>query len=295
MSAQPMPTLEQFLNAPLAEVRQVAPATLVFAAGGTRRSAVLAGHASDSDEYPRHARRQMTDCFDLIFQHGVQYIIAPIKTHLQTFESGRYGEKNAAWVRWGLAGEEALADYKRLGWRVRLAGAGQIPDLQEVASLLQAVSPHAEGPTVWFTAVNYPDAPLEEIFTAVRQHNVHTREEAIRAVYGEDIPPASIFFSFGKPELYYDLLPPLLIGKLQCYWRQQLGYELDQVSLRTMLYDFAYVRATWREDKTGRAEKILKYQAAWQDPPTLGLGLRLGPFWYPAPIPPPPTSENVGN
>ncbi|HXF63764.1 MAG TPA: hypothetical protein VNK95_19220 [Caldilineaceae bacterium] len=60
--------------------------------------------------------------------------------------------------------------------------------------------------------------------------------------------------------------------------------------MRTILYDYAYVRPTWQADKTGRAEQALKYRQAWEDPPVVGLGVRLGPFWYPAPIPPVPAT-----
>ena len=34
-----------------------------------------------------------------------------------------YREKLVDWVDWGIVGLEALTDYKRLGWKVRLIGA----------------------------------------------------------------------------------------------------------------------------------------------------------------------------
>jgi len=71
---------------------------------------------------------------------------------------------------------------------------------------------------------------------------------------------------------------------LQCYWSQRPGFRLDERQLRRILYDYAYTRRTWREDKTGRAEKALAHRSVWERGPTIGLGVRLGPFWYPAPI-----------
>ena len=41
MSDLKIPTLEEFLDAPLADVAKVAPATLIYGAGGTRRRAVF--------------------------------------------------------------------------------------------------------------------------------------------------------------------------------------------------------------------------------------------------------------
>ena len=50
-----------------------------------------------------------------------------------------------------------------------------------------------------------------------------------------------------------------------------------------MFYDYAYLRPTWRADKLDRAKAALAHREAWEDGPILGLGMRLGPFWYPAP------------
>lgn len=100
-------------------------------------------------------------------------------------------------------------------------------------------------------------------------------------LYGEDIPPASIYLDFSKPVVSPDLLPPYLIGVLHCYWSQQPGYSLDQEQLRTILYDFAYVRPTWQVDKTGRAEQVLAQRKVWEQRRIIGLGKRVGPFWYP--------------
>ena len=80
------------------------------------------------------------------------------------------------------------------------------------------------------------------------------------------------------------IIPPLLVGQLQCYWSQQPGYTLTEVQLRTILYDYAYLRTTWQEEKLERAKTALDHRQAWEEGPTLGLGMRLGSFWYPAPM-----------
>ena len=50
-------------------------------------------------------------------------------------------------------------------------------------------------------------------------------------------------------------------------------------------YDYAYLRATWQADKEGRATAARAHRSIWESAQTLGLGTRLGPFWYPAPFP----------
>jgi hypothetical protein len=119
---------------------------------------------------------------------------------------------------------------------------------------------------------------------AAQQTQLPTRADAIRVLYGEDIPPATLYLAFGKPMISLALIPPLLVGQLQCYWCQQPGFTLTETQLRTILYDFAYLRPTWRAEKLERAKQALAHREAWEEAPILGLGMRLGPFWYPAPM-----------
>ncbi|MFY0538084.1 hypothetical protein [Nannocystis pusilla] len=70
---------------------------------------------------------------------------------------------------------------------------------------------------------------------------------------------------------------------MDAYWTQRPGYRIDEREFRTILYDHLHVRRTWREDKTGRDEAAKETRRAWEEGPTLGLGARLGPFWYPSP------------
>jgi hypothetical protein len=82
----------------------------------------------------------------------------------------------------------------------------------------------------------------------------------------------------------YQVIPPLLLGQLHCYWSQQPGYSLTERQLRTILYDYVYLRTTWRAEKTTRAQAAIADRSAWEEGPILGLGMQLGPFWYPAPM-----------
>jgi hypothetical protein len=56
------------------------------------------------------------------------------------------------------------------------------------------------------------------------------------------------------------------------------------MQLRTIFYDYAYLRPTWQEEKIERAKAASTHQKAWENGPILGLGMRLGPFWHPAPM-----------
>jgi hypothetical protein len=51
--------------------------------------------------------------------------------------------------------------------------------------------------------------------------------------------------------------------------------------LRRILYDYACLRRTWTEDKSSRYRDVQDQQEEWDRPQVLGLGRRIGGFWYP--------------
>lgn len=280
------PSLDEYLAGSIEEMRKVAPETLILTNGGTRRRAVLEGIDPASDEYARWTRLQMIDSLSLLFHHGIRHIFTIVVGETNYAESTPgYREKLAEWVEWGLAGEDALHDYATRNWRVRLIGTDSWPELQPTAHRLDIETAHNDGPRVWFLAASHAEASWEHLFRTLSGHNITTRAEAIRAVYGEDVPLATMFLGAGKPEVFPSVMPPLLVGRLQCYWRMHLGYMLDEQALRAILYDYAYTRKTWQKDKTGRAEQVLAFNEVWEDPAVIGLGKRLGPFWYPVTYP----------
>jgi hypothetical protein len=278
-------SFEEFLVAPLDEITPQAPQTMIFAAGGTRRSAALAGIVPTGSGYAQWAYDQLIACFDLFFQHGVRHIIthAIIPSQYQEITQN-YREQLLNWVDWVLAGPQALMGYQRQGWKVRLLGAESLPELAPVAQRLRTSQAPTDAPTLWFTVTPDEAAPWEVLLAAVHRTGATTQAEAIRAQFGEDIPPATLYIGSGKPGVFPAVVPPLLMGKMQCYWTQRPGFILERETIRAILYDYAYTRSTWRADKTGRAEQVLKDRQIWEQAPILGLGMRLGPFWYPEPV-----------
>jgi hypothetical protein len=275
------PSLESFLTAPAEEVAQVAPATVIYAPGGTRRRAALAGIAPHSDAYVHWSREQMLASVGLFFRLGVRHLFMNVLRPPQLAEVGRYRERVLDWLAWGIAGPEALAAYARLGWRVRLLGTACLPELDAAAEQLRVATPAQSAQTLWFFVMPTPEAPWQWLQAACADTRPTTTAEAIRALYGEDLPLATMYFGFGKPLIAPDLLPPLIAGELQCYWTQRPGYEQDERLLRQIVYDYAYLRSTWTQDKEARYTDIRSQRERWEQPLVLGLGQRLGPFWYP--------------
>jgi hypothetical protein len=272
-----------FVALPRTDVVRFTPQTIIYAAAGTRRQAALAGIDAGGEEYPRWSRLQMLAACQLLFDHGVRHIFTLLAGPGQFQEVGNYGERLLAWLAWGVAGEEALADFRRLGWRVRLLCGDDLPQLHAARTQLERLGGDAAR-TLWLQVVSHVDAPWQWVLEAANRSQARTRQAAVRALYGEDVPLASLYLAFGKPVVAPELIPPLLAGAVQCYWTQRPGYSLTELELRRILYDYAFTRATWRADKTGRAEQVLEHAEAWRRGPLLGIGTRLGPFWYPEPF-----------
>ncbi len=277
-----IPTWEQFAAAPDDVVAQVAPATAVFSAGGSRRAAVLAGISPQSNAYVQWARQQNLATFALLFRHGVRHVIAAAITQNQLNETTPvYRERLLQWTEWGMSGPEALADYARLGWKVRLLGTESLPELQTCARRLATETVPQSDKTVWWFVAPDPESHWRHLLKVAQSNNAHSPAELRVALYGEPIPPATLFIAFGKPLFMPEQVPPLLMGALQCYWLQRPGYLTDPVVLRQILYDYAYLRPTWQEDKSRRSDEVLDNRPLWENAPTLGLGQRIGSFWFP--------------
>ena len=286
MNNEKIPDFNAFLHAPVEQIMPLAPPSVVFAAGGSRRAAVLDGVAPESADYIEWARKQLIASVELLFRYGVDHVFTIAMTPDNFRETGAYPELLRRSLDAGLAGPQALADYARLGCRVRLLGSDGIPGLEPTAERLSRETATGGSKTLWSLIVPDDAAPWRWILEAAQRTGAQTREEAVEALYGEQVPPVTLLLSTGKPTITPTLLPPLLIGKVRCYWRQRPGPGLHEKEWREILYDYAYTRATWQQDKTGRAEAALANRHGWEQAPTLGLGTRIGPFWYPERFPP---------
>lgn len=275
-------TLDAFLEASRADVARVAPRSMIYSVSGTRRSAALEGQLADGARYVQWSRERMMGCLELIFTHGVQHVIMPVITPSQFAEATpAYREHLWGWLDAGLAGEQALAEYARRGWRVRLPFYEALPPLRDAGARLARGTAGEGAPSLWAFVAPEHNFFWEQALSTGVLAGAGTAAEARQLLYGADIPPATLCIDFGKPVISPDLAPPFLAGVMHAYWTQKPGYSLDEGQWRRILYDFAFVRPTWREDKQGRAEEALAHEAVWRQEVVLGLGRRMGPFWYP--------------
>lgn len=279
------PSLTEFLAAPLAAIKPYAPISLMYAAAGTRRAAALAGLAPNNEEYVQWSRDRMMEVLQLMFAHHVQHIFTDPVTPGQFTEVDAYRQHLVRWIAWGVAGDEALAEYDRLGWRVRLltVGVDELAGAQARLEQLRAARDPA-AKTLWYLVIADRELLWQQMLAAAAGVPNATRAAAAQAFYGEAIPDITLYLAFGKPVIAPEFLPPLLHAKVNCYWTQRPGYQLSETEFRTILHDHAVLRSTWQADKSDRAGAALAAREAWEQGPILGLGQRLGPHWYPQPI-----------
>lgn len=275
------PTIDEFLAAPEEEVAAVAPVSMSYGAGGTRRAAVFAGIEPWSSEFMVWAHERMLDSQALIFRYGVQHLFSPLIVPNNLKEAHHQRDQLFRQIEPVLTRPAAVVRYQALGIRVRLLGGEQVPEVQQTAEKLDSLTA-ANGPqTLYWTVVLSQEELWRQLFAATNEHKIQSQAEAIRAIYGVEIPPITLYLNHGKPEFSFNTLPPLLVGQAQCYWNQKPGSMLDDKLFRTILYDYAYLRKTFRADKLARAEAALTNQQEWMAAPLLGLGMRMGPFWHP--------------
>jgi hypothetical protein len=274
-----MIALEAFLAAPLEDVIAIAPRTVMIAITGTRRAAVLAGKPFQGDEYVRWARQRVIDFLDLLFRHGIQHIVATVIVPVNLIEHAATRERYLAAAIEGLTGAESRADYARLPCRARLIAPPDLHSLHSVDAELRRSTAGVSSRTVWWHVIVSGDDPWRMVFAAAQRARGSARADLIRALYGEDIPLATMFLGFGKPVIAPHSFPPLLLGDIQCYWSQRPGFSMDERMLRHILYDYAYMRSHDKWDATPEQQRT-----AWETDAVLGLGQHLGGFWYPAPF-----------
>ncbi len=279
----PIVSLEAFLRQPLDDIRAVAPETVIYGVAGTRRSAALANVNEQSQDFPVWLLEQMTRCLALILDHGVHHLIIPLLVP-GSFREETPGYREHLW-RWLdlLTTPSSLADFTQRGWWVRMLYSEVSPRLARLDRKLQrATAGNTAGPGIWFSVVEDFDLPYRHLMTVLKRPGVNSVEDAVVATFGRQVPPAELFLCTGKPRHSPAVAAPLAVrGELECYWTQRPGYTLDAETLRTLLYDFAFLRSTWRPDKRGRAVAAVAHRELWENAPILGVGERRGSFWFP--------------
>jgi len=274
---------EQFCRLSPVEIENFIPNSMIYAAGGTRRAARLVG-IRDQDEYARWSSGQLVESFGIFAKYGLKHIVTHAITPPQWQEiTPEYREKLVEWVGGILTSHETVDEYRKKGWRYCLLGADSIPELKPAADTLEQQFPKQDYPvTVYYLVTPYFHSQWEGLLPVLKR-GFQDQIDLIVAQYNEKIPPAKLYVGYGKPFISAAICPPSLAAfdGMHCYWLQKPGYVTNESSVLSILYDYAFTRKTWQSDKSNRTEKVLEFRAEISKENILGVGKRLGPFWYP--------------
>lgn len=277
-----MPTLEEFLSLPIEEVAKVAPASVCITTGGSRRAAAMAGIAPRSMEYASWGYNALLKNCKIIFDHGASSIFCPLLVAADFQKTDQPIENIVSVCLDTITSERSIAHYNNNGWRVRLLCDDRDPDMAEAAHLVYNYTAAVGSKTLYWMISKTPDDMIDLAIRKARLMGASGRKEAIRAITGEYVDLITMLIGFGKPMLNPELIPPILIGRLQCYWLQKPSLHMTDQDFKEVLYDYVYTRDTHNYNKVDRMSEATQYKHVWSSAPTLGIGMRLGRYWFPA-------------
>ncbi|MCP4076079.1 MAG: hypothetical protein GY744_07835 [Gammaproteobacteria bacterium] len=239
---------------------------------------------TNQDQYARWSAGQLMTCFGLFAKYGVQHIIthAIVPTQWEEVTPG-YREKLIQWITGILSDPATISEYKRRGWRESFIGANTIPEFEKLQKTLSQEFPQKDYLlTIYYTATPSYNTPWTNLTPSLKT-DWETQDDLIYTQYKEAIPPIKLYIGYGKPVMSSAVCPPLLAAfdGMHSYWLQKPGFLTDERSVLSVLYDYAHTRKTWISDKSERTEQVLNYRDEMLQDNILGIGKRLGPFWYP--------------
>jgi tuberculosinol/isotuberculosinol synthase len=258
---------ERFLQLPTDEVSKLVQATghkvCVFPVNGTRRWFMLEhGDEIGNDFFEAYMNRSIKNHVDLcamLFEHGVQTILAPVFGH----ELMRRGDEYTKRV--GIDGlvrtatdKNYLAFYEKHNVKVRfygdyrdvLTGTPYEYALKSMYEVTEATK-HNTAFQLFFGV--FADEVTETIARLSVEHylahgSIPDKEILVRKYYGEDLPSVSMFIGFDKFNVFD--MPLLTTGEEDLYFSVSPSPYMTEHQLRAILYDHIYVRPTPEPDYT---------------------------------------------
>lgn len=279
-----MYSFEEFCVLPPEEIAQNIPSSMIYAAGGTRRAATLAG-IKGQDGYVKWSAEQLLISFGLFAKYGIRHIVTHAIVPTQWDENTPdYREKLVGWITDTLLDEKTVTAYQARNWREAMVGIEGISEFKSVAKKLKKTFPAKfdYDLTVYYAATPTYTTHWENM-GRILSKRISSQDDLILAKYKEAIPPIKLYVGYGKPVMSSAVCPPLMgsFDGMHCYWLQKPGFVTNEKTVLKILYDYAYTRKTWIKDKSQRTAKVLNFRKAMARETVLGVGMRLGPFWYP--------------
>lgn len=271
-----MISFESFLQLPTDEVASLVRASgqkvCVFPVNGTRRWFLLEHAAEIRDDfyeaYMNASIQNHVELCAMLYDHGVEIILAPVFGR----ELMRRGD--AYTQRVGIDGLVRTATdpaYRRFfekynvkvrfygDYRDVLTGTPHEYALNAMYEVTEATKHHT-GVRLFFGV--FADDVTETISRLSIEHylaqgSVPDTQTLIRAYYGEELPPVSMFIGFDKFSVFD--MPLLTTGEEDLYFSFSPSPYMTRRQLRSILFDHLYVRPVSEPDYSTLTEEEMDW------------------------------------
>ena len=293
--------LERFLQIPTEEVAALVKANgqkvCVFPVNGTRRWFMIE-HSEDIgvdffESYMNFSIKNHIDLCTMMFEHGIQTIIAPVFGR----ELMRRGDEYTKRVGMdGLIRTATDKNYRKFfeKYNVKVRFYGDYRDVltgtefeDALGSMYEAMDATKDNNTFRLFFGVFADESVETISRLsveyyLAHNTVPDKDALIRKYYGEDVPPVSLFIGFDKFSVFD--FPLLSTGNEDLYYSLSPSPYMTERQLRTILYDHIYTRRVPEPDYTKLSPEELKWLGEYyrsNKDNVLGVGKLKSNIWFP--------------
>jgi len=296
-----MMPFERFLQLPTDEVCALVKATghkvCVFPVNGTRRWFMLEhGDEIGNDFFEAYMNTSIKNHVDLcamLFDHGVETILAPVFGHELMRRGDEYTKRVGMDGLVRTATDKNYRDFfEQYNVKVRFYGDYRdvltgTPYEYALKSIYEVTEATKHNTTFRLFFGVFADAVTETIARLSVEHylaqgSIPDKEALVRKYYGEDLPPVSLFIGFDKFSVFD--MPLLSTGEEDLYFSFSPSPYMTEHQLRAILYDHIYVRRTPEPDYTKLPPEELNWLREYyryNKDYALGVGKLKFNLWFP--------------
>lgn len=276
------------------EVRRAKATVCAFPINGTRRWFLLEYPDASESDYIELISRRHVELYQLLFEHGLDTLLAPIFEPVMRKRGEAYRQQIIAKGLSEVATHPTFTRfYQDYQVRVRFYGDYRkiFPETEcaDVPGHFDQImeSTRAYGQHRLFYGVSTRRALEDVVELAIQDYLEHgrkpDRQALIEMYYGEPLPPVSLFITSGKFNVFG--MPLLQTDDTSLYFTAAPSPCLTERQLRTILYDHLYHRQpsakSGYSDLTAGDFDSMRAFYQVQRETTFGTGILRNGTWYP--------------
>ena len=289
--------LEQFLQLPTREVASLVVEhgvrVCVFPFNGTRRWFLMEhsqGKLNQSKEYVEATIRGYIRVYRLLFEHGIETVLAPVFGHEILTRGEEYMNMIGDSMKLLADHPEFNAMYNEHRVRVRFYGdyrrelETQYPHItQSFDGVTERTLNHDRHKLLYGVFATDATRAIAEFSVEYFKTNnrIPTRDELLQLYYGENLDKADLFIGFEKFAAFD--YPLLQSGNESLYFTISPSLYMTQTLLRKILHDHIYHRPTielnYDSMTASQWDRLRQYYHLRQDD-AFGVGKVIDGIWY---------------